>query len=215
MTEWISTKEASGRARQAYLTNDDLIEWAKRGRLRSRARSGAFSHFDLSTEIQFNNGKFGNWPNIPADFWGKISRALWGAGTFAATLEWLAEPENTPDKYEEYEHIILYDVTFNEADLALLLNGPSPLDIARQPPKERWQQQRITEQQTAAFEFIEKLRTHPPRTPPSGPIARYKSYVEWAKKKQLKPLGRTAFTKWDVRYADGWRLEGGKLAHGR
>jgi hypothetical protein len=213
MSDWISAKEASGRAREAFLTNDDLIEWARRGQLRSRAQSGAFSHFDITKEISFNNGKFGNWPDIPADFWCDISKSLWGAGTFAATVSWLAEPQNTHDKYEEHEHIILYGVTFNEVDLTQLLNGLPPLDVAVQPQKERWQQQRITEQQRAAFEFLEKLRTHPPKTPPSGPIGRHKSYVKWAKNNNLKPLGRSAFTKWAGRYADGWRLEDNKLVY--
>ena len=216
MSDWITAREAKRRARDADLTEGDLMEWARQGRLKARAKSGTFSDDDdrplrkfpeepPSDEIE--RAVLGPWPDIPKDFWEAIPyKANWGPGTFASRVEYWSEYHQSND----YVNIELYDVTFHLDNLEGLLNGNLPGAITVPPPKERWQQKQVSEQQRAAFKFLETLRTHPSKKASAGPIARYSCYINWAQNNKLKPLGRTTFTKWADRHADGWREKGGR-----
>jgi hypothetical protein len=219
VNDWISALEASNLARAAGRTEGDLIEWARLGMLQVRARSGTFSDDDPDVVREFPNeppsdeikrAVSGPWPNIPADFWEATpTKALWGPGTFASRLEYW----NDHYQSDEYESITLLGVTFLKDELNALLSGRQPKAVMGQPPKERWQQQRVSEQQKVAFEFLEKCRKHPPKDWHLGPIAQHAKYVEWAERQKDEPLGRTAFGKWAKRYADGWRVAGSKWEH--
>lgn len=219
MNDWISAMEASNLARSAGRTDGDLIEWARLGMLQVRARSGTFSYDDPHVVREFpheppldeiERAVLGPWPNIPADFWEVTpTKALWGPGTFASRLvHW-----NDHYQRDEYESITLLGITFLKDALDALLNGRQPKAVTAQPPKKRWQHQRVREEQKSAFEFLEKCRTHPPKGSPLRPIALHLAYVTWTEKGQIKPLMRTAFAKCVERHADGWRVAGSKWEH--
>ncbi len=219
MSDWIRAMEASRRVKVAGFTEEDLIEWARLGKLKSRAMSGTFSDDDPCIARQFpkeppsdelERATLGPWPNIPADFWeAPPTKALWGPGSFSSRIEYW------DDHYQgdAYEHITLLGVTFHSDELDALLNGRETKDATAQPPKKRWQQQRVSEEQKVAFEFLETCRKHPPKGWPWGPIAQHRNYVEWAEGRTDKPLARTAFKKWLERHADGWRVAGSKWEH--
>ena len=219
MNDWISAMEASNLARSAGRTEGDLIEWARLGRLQVRARSGTFSDDDPHVVREFPNeppldeierAVMGPWPNIPAEFWEATpAKALWGPGTFASRIEYWNDHYGKDD----YEYITLLGVTFHKDELDALINGREPKAATAQPPKKRWQHQRVSEQQKAAFEFLEKCRTHPPKGSPLGPTALHREYIRWAGNRQLTPLRRTAFAKCVDRHADGWRVAGSKWEH--
>lgn len=219
MSNWISAFEASRLAKDAGRTEGDLIEWARLGKLQVRARSGTFSDDDPDVVREFPNeppsdeierAVLGPWPNIPADFWEATpAKASWGPGTFASRIEYWDDY----NQRDAYEYITLLGVTFHKDELDALLNGRQPKAVMVQPPKERWQRQRVNDRQNAVVQFLETCRTHPPKGWPLGPIARHKSYVEWAERREFKALGRTAFDKWANRHADGWRVAGAKWEH--
>ena len=222
MSDWISARVASCRVRAVDLTEGDLIEWARQGKLCTRAQSGTFSSDDPGEERKFPaeppSGEIerlagGSWPNIPAEFWeATLAKALWGAGTFAASVRY----------WEEYDHdfaseyIELFNVTFSKDDLEAVLNGPPPPAARAQVPKERWQQQRVSQQQAAVFKFMEIATTRPMKGE-LGRVARHGRYCEWhadpTSKQTGKPLGRSAFTKWADRYLDGWRADGSRWVY--
>ncbi len=215
MSEWITARQASSFVNAAGLGERDLIEWARRGRLQARARSGTFSSDDPVEERYFPKepplgevelSTVGPWPDIPIDFWdGTHLKALWGAGTFAARIWYWC------DYYQKdaYEHITLFDVTFQAGNLEMLLNGSSPSVAEQQLPKERWRQQRLTPSQAAALEFMEIILTNPPKDP-LGPVKLHLKYLEWHKDPKTRragdPLKRTAFEKWANRFRNGYRV---------
>jgi hypothetical protein len=190
MSEWTSAREASRRVKDAGLTEGDLIEWARQGRLRARAVSGTFSSDDRDAKRIFpkapcsddlTRSTLGPWPDIPTDFWETMPRkALWGAGTFASSIEYWCDYNQTVAN----EYIELFDVSFCSHELDDLLNGRQPKAAAAKPPKERWKPQRATVEQKALFEFLETLRMYPLKEASSGPIARHKCYIRWAQQKK-------------------------------
>lgn len=218
MSDWTSAFEASRRVKDAGLTEDDLIEWARLGRLRARAQKGTFSSDEPDSIREFpaephsddlKRSTLGPWPDIPTEFWETTPRkAVWGPGTFASRIEYWCDYNQTVAN----EYITLLEVSFHSQELDELLSGRQPKAATAHPPKERWQQQRASVQQKALFEFLEKLRMFPLKVP-LGPIARHKYYVRLEQKKEIKPLGRSVFTKWADRHADGWRYEGSRWVH--
>jgi hypothetical protein len=218
MSDWTSAREASRRVKDAGLTGGDLIEWARQGRLRARAVSGTFSSDDPVAQCVFpeepcsddlKRSALGPWPDIPTSFWKETPhKALWGAGTFASSIEHFDENNHT---YAP-EYITLLGVTFHSHELDDLLNGRQPKAATAQPPKERWQQQRATARQRAAFEFLEKLRMFPLKVPLARK-AQWRKYVSLAEEGKPIPLGFSVFKKWQDRHADGWRYEGSRWVH--
>jgi hypothetical protein len=218
MSEWTSAREASRRVKDAGLTEGDLIEWAREGYLRARAVSGTFSSDDPVAQRVFPKAPYsddltrstlGPWPDIPTDFWETMPRkALWGAGTFASSIEYWDEYNQT----DAHDYIELFDVSFCSHELDDLLNGRQTKAAAAKPPKERWQQQRASPRQKAAFVFLEKLRMYPPKVP-LLPVARFQTYLSWAENGKTRPLGRPTFGKWAARHADGWRNVGIRWVH--
>ncbi len=219
MSNWISAFEASRLAKDAGYTERDLIDWARFGKLKARAQSGAFSDDNSCITREFpkdpptdeiERAVMGSWPDIPSGYWeAKPHDAIWGTGTFASRLKYWN------DYYQsyEYEGVELFEVTFHSDELDALLNGRQPKAAMAQPPKERWQRQRVSERQRAAFQFLEKCRTNPPKGWPLGPMARHKCYLNWAGGPKHEALGRSAFDKWANRHADGWRVAGAKWEH--
>lgn len=223
MSEWISATEASMRIKAAGLTEEDLIEWARLGKLKSRAQKGTFSDDDPCIVREFpkdppsgeiERAVSGPWPDVPSYFWDEPpSKALWGACTFAASIRYW----NDYYQLHQYEHVELFDLTFSKVDLDLLLDvRPSTVTGAR-PLKERWQLQRLTQQQADALKFIDIALTHPPKDP-LGRVAMHSEYLKWhadpKHKRTGKPLVRSTFGKWQDRYLDGWRVSDSlKLVH--
>lgn len=140
--DWISAQEAKRRAVETGFTGNDLIEWARRSQLRTRAKTGVFSS-DLSAETdsalahvrnfpavppvdELTLDTLGSWPDVPANFWAeKPTKATWGAGTFASKVYYWCDFNQA----RTYEYIELHDVTFHEVDLMQLLGAraTSPL----------------------------------------------------------------------------------------
>lgn len=134
--DWVSAHEAQCRAKDAGFTADDLLEWARQGRLRTRAKTGAFSS-DLSAEMdgalayvrdfpavppvdELTLDALGSWPDVPVNFWAeKPTKATWGAGTFASKVYYWCDF----NQERTYEYIELHDVTFHEVDLTQLLGA--------------------------------------------------------------------------------------------
>ena len=134
--DWISAQEAKRRAVEAGFTGNDLIEWARRSQLRTRAKKGIFGS-DLSAETEnaldcvrtfpaippaeeLVPDTLGPWPDVPADFWAeKPTKATWGAGTFASKVYYWCDFNQA----RMYEFIELHDVTFHEVDLTQLLGA--------------------------------------------------------------------------------------------
>lgn len=126
--DWVSSHEAARRAAKADFSQDDLMEWARQGLLRTRAKSGLFSSDDEQghwrefptepPEDEIVRATLGPWPNIPADFWsGRSIEGQWGAGTFAAhVVEW-----SDYHQAETRERIKLRGVTFHAGDLSELV----------------------------------------------------------------------------------------------
>lgn len=133
---WISAQEARRRAVEAGFTGNDLIEWARRSQLRTRAKTGVLSS-DLSAETdsaldhvrdfpavppvdELTLDALGSWPDIPVNFWAeKPTKETWGAGTFASKVYYSCDYNQA----RMYEYIELHDVTFHEVDLTQLLGA--------------------------------------------------------------------------------------------
>jgi hypothetical protein len=215
MSEWISALEASRHIKDAGLTKEDLMEWARLGKLKTRAQSGTFNLDDPPEKRVFpkeppsDEREFsvrGCWPEIPADYWAKNQvEVLWGAGTCEARVTYWTDDEQVID----VETVKLFGLTFSKVDLDTLLDvGLSTTDGAP-PPKERWQQQRVTEQQAGAVKFTCIALTHPLKDP-RGSVASHNAYLKWhadPKNRQTdEPFKPTAFKKWKNRCVDGWRV---------
>lgn len=223
MSEWISATEASKRIKAAGLTEEDLIEWARLGKLKARAQSGSFNLDDPPEKRVFpkeppsDEREFlvrGSWPEIPTDYWAESKvKVLWGAGTCKARVAHWKDNEQVMD----VETVKLFGLTFSKVDLDALLDvPPSTRNVAR-PPKERWQQQRVTERQAGAVKFIDIAFKNPLKNP-LGPVALHSAYLKWhadpKNRPKDEPLKRTAFRKWQKRYVDGWRVSDSlKLVH--
>jgi len=219
MTEWFSAREAACLVKKAGLTERDLIEWARQGRLSGRAQRGTFSGDDPIEERVFpkepplaelERSALGPWPDIPREFWGAPpSKALWGACTFEACVGFWSEYYQS----YEYERIELFDVTFNADEIEALLNGRPSTAGTIQPPKERWQKQRVSDRQRVVFEFLELVRNYPQKEP-WRPVALYDRYCEEvAKQKTGPPFVWSTFSKFAKRHNDGWRISGSRWTH--
>ena len=124
MSEWISSLTAINNLREENLIKPEqtLAQWAEAGLVRTKAQKGRFS-LDEGNERVFPDEPDGNspWPYIPTDFWWNVnqgrrgSQAHFEAGSFAAQIDY------------EYgglsEHIKLYGVEFNHADISAQLKG--------------------------------------------------------------------------------------------
>jgi hypothetical protein len=223
MSEWISAIEASRRIKAAGLSEENLIEWASQGRIRARAKSSTSSLDDPPEKRLFPKKPpsdkkelsiHGSWPDIPNHYWAERQvEVLWGAGTYEATVEyWVDYYQGT-----ERERIKLFDLTFSKVDLDTLLDVHPSKGTGARPPKERWQQQRLTQRQADALKFIDIALTHPPKDP-LGRVAMHSEYLKWhadpKNKRTGKPLVRSTFGKWQDRYLDGWRVSDSlKLVH--
>jgi hypothetical protein len=144
--EWLTSFSAIQRLRQAGAVDPigTLIRLAEAQQVRSRAARGRFS--DLGIEEIFPSepkmdpltGEIIEiWPDIPPDFWRWVNANARGtevhgeAGVFATTVVF------DPDigSYSETEHIKLFGVTFNAADLASFLEGTQKEIGDNRPPK--------------------------------------------------------------------------------
>jgi hypothetical protein len=133
---WISAFDALSRVKGAGGTEDDLLEWARIGRLRARAKSGIDSDDVTPPKLWLECVRtfpaeplvvdgitISTWPDIPKSFWADTpAKALWVAGTFANKLHYFC------DYHQEltYAYFELFDVTFNAGDLGALLPEPEP-----------------------------------------------------------------------------------------
>lgn len=131
--DWVSAHEAQCRAKDVGFTGDDLLEWARLGRLRTRAKSRVdsddvsppnlwfecvISHPEEPPADEGARVALGMWPDVPADFWAEQpAKANWGAGTFANKVHYFC------DHHQEltYAYLELFDVTFHTGDLGALL----------------------------------------------------------------------------------------------
>lgn len=227
MSQWIASRQALRLAKEAGLTNGDLLEWARLGRLRARAESGIFSSDDADLEGNRETRQFpaeppsneielltkGPWPDILADFWKEVPlKEVWGAGTFIARVTYW----DGHNQRESEEIIELLDVKFNKGDLEALLSRSAEPTSDLKTPKKTWQQQRVTPRQAAAMEFIDIIARKPPKEL-EGKSARHRMYCEWHRKQsgqqKHEALGRTDFNKCADRYDDGWRIVGSKWVH--
>lgn len=138
-SNWISARQAQRQAKNAGFTGNDLIEWAREGLLRARAKKGILSS-DLFAETEntldcvrtfpaappadkLARDTLGCWPDVPADFWAeKPTKAVWGAGTFASGVSYWCGYNQA----RMCEHIELFGVTFHADDLEALLTWPVP-----------------------------------------------------------------------------------------
>jgi hypothetical protein len=215
VSEWISAAEASKRIKAAGLAQEDLIEWASQGSLRARAQSSTSSLDDPPGKRLFPKEPpsdekdlsiHGSWPDIPSHYWAERQiEVLWGAGTYEATVEyWVDFYQHT-----ERERIKLFGLTFSKVDLDALLDVRPSTGNGAEPPKQRWQQQRVTERQAGAVKFIDIAFKNPTKGP-MGPVALHRAYLKWhadpKNNRTGEPLKRSAFGKWKERYLDGWRV---------
>jgi hypothetical protein len=220
MSEWISATEASKRIKAACLTEEDLIEWARLGKLKARAQKGTFSDDDPGIIREFpkdppsdeiKRSVAGSWPDIPADFWeAQPHKALWGAGTFAASIRYWN------DYYQsyEYEYVELFDLTFSKVDLdALLTEIMSPPVKVTQSSPITWQPKQITPKQRELVQYFETPTLYRHFVKQGlGAVDHHLKYCEWARQvpSRSKPFKRTAFDKWKKRYDEGCRIDGRK-----
>jgi hypothetical protein len=133
---WISAVDALSSVKRAGGTEDDLLEWARVGRLRARAKSGVDSN-DVSPPklwlecvqtfpaepLVVDGIMISPWPDIPTGFWAeKPTKAAWVAGTFSYKVQ------DFCDYHQEltYACFELFGVTFNAGDLGALLPEPEP-----------------------------------------------------------------------------------------
>lgn len=222
MSEWVSSREALRLAKKEGVDREDLIEWARLGRIGTRARSGQFSDDDPPEERLFpekppidgtERSTRGPWPDIPKEFWAQDpKKAAWAAGTFASrTTFW-----NDHYEAEDYVFIELRGVSFNRSELEALLKDSAEPDTRPNMPRITWRRQRVTPRQALAMKFIDWI-TRPSTKEIAGKSERYRMYCEWHKKQSgqqnLEPLGRTDFNKCADRYDDGWRIDGSKWVH--
>jgi hypothetical protein len=220
MSKWISSLQAVQRLRKADpgAPVATLGLWAEEGLLRSRATRGEFSFGEDALEYIFSDDLPTDpthperWPAIPSYFWNCVNSkngnnaAQYQTGIFATAVV----PEAEIGSGHETDHIKLYGVSFHSGDLGALLDvGPSTEALAG-PPKERWQQQRVSPEQYGAVKFIDIAMKNPLRDP-LGPVALHSAYLKWhadPKNRQTdEPLKRSAFRKWQKRYVDGWRVD--------
>ena len=220
MSEWISAGEASRRIKDAGFTEEDLIEWARLGKLRARAQRGTFSDDDPCIIREFpkdppsdeiERAVSGPWPDIPANFWdGTPSKVLWGACTIATNMRYWSDYHQS----YMYEHVELFDLAFSKVNLdALLTEIMSPPVKTSQSSPISWQQKQITQRQRELFCYFEKPELYGHFDKKGlGPVDHHLKYCEWLEKvsSRNKPLERTAFTKWKKRYDEGCRIDGRK-----
>lgn len=211
MNDWISARKALSLVSAVGLTGEDLIEWARQGSLRTRAKSGTFSSDDPCDERIFPTEPpkealqtLGPWPDIPTDLWdGENVKVLWGAATCEATVSYW------DDYYQKFlhEHIKLKRLTFNQIDIEKLLNGSAQSEAKPQAQQQQWQKRLIELHQSVAFEFLDWASTQS-WYGSLGPVELHRQYVAWHSKnnRKVKRLGRTAFEKWATRYREGWRV---------
>lgn len=215
MREWVSAREALRLAKTKGVDQEDLLEWARLGRLGARARSAFFSDDDPSEERVFldsppidetEQSTRGPWPDIPTDFWAQgPKKAAWAAGTFASRLRYWSDYHGA----EDYVFIELRGVSFNSSELEALLEERSEPVGGEQLPRKRWQKKRVTPRQALAVKFIETITRNPPKDL-TGKSDRYRKYCDWHEKQNLpqkgSALGRTSFNECASRYDDGWRV---------
>jgi hypothetical protein len=217
MSGWISAKEASKRIKDAGLTEGDLIEWARLGKLSTRAESGTFSSDEPPEKRIFPNGPpsneaelfvAGSWPDIFSGFWQETPiKALWGPGTFKGRVNFWNDHYQSND----CEIIELFGVKFNKCDLEALLSGSTEPTTSSNMPQKRWQKKRVTPRQAAAMRFMDIITRTPPKDL-EGKSDRHRRYCVWHEKEfasqENKALGRTDFNECASRYEDGWRVSG-------
>lgn len=228
MSDWISARKASKRMTDAGLTEGDLIEWARLGKLRARAESGIFSSDDagpdgfretrrfLSTPPSSEIGlsTLGPWPDILADFWKEAPiKQSWGPGTFKARITYWEDHYQRND----CEIIELFGVMFNKEDLETLLKEPPASPESAQEPTLNWQKKGVTQRQASAMKFLETMEKYPPKQP-LGASELYREYLRWhadpKNKQHEQPLVRSAFRTCADRFHDGWRVAAKRWVHG-
>lgn len=139
--DWVSAHEAQCRAKDAGFTADDLLEWARQGRLRTRAKSRVDSddvsppnlwlecvitHPEEPPADEGARHALGQWPDVPADFWAEQpAKANWGAGTFANKVHYFSKHHQELT----YSFIELFDVTFHTGDLGALLTATMHIPV--------------------------------------------------------------------------------------
>lgn len=223
MSEWISSLQALLRLRNAGWNDPEITlgVWAEEGALKSRATRGIFTAGADILECVFLDDpptdpdqlyRSPHWQTIPSDFWSWFNvnqdnkSAHYQTGIFATFVV----PEAEIGSGHETDHIKLYGVSFHLDQLNALLDVRPSTETAAGPPKERWQQQRVSPEQYGAVKFIDIAMKNPLKDP-LGPIALHSAYLKWhadPKNRQTdEPLKRSAFRKWQKRYVDGWRVD--------
>lgn len=171
-TNWISSKEAVLRARQAGWCEGDLAQWAEDGRLRSRAARGRFSDDEdgierqltlpsdpeeLQHELASRSASGSPWPDIPCDFWhwfnnySQSHEAHWGAGVFSTKVHF----ETQVGPHGGSQHIRLFDVSFCAEDLAKLLGAMIGSQLrGTLPPSAKPAHRKVEDQAHRAAEII-------------------------------------------------------------
>lgn len=131
---WMSASEAQFRAHCAGISTDDLIEWARRDKLRVRAK-GRIDSEDVSLPAllvdclithpkeppadEDTRDALGPWPDVPAFYWNEpLFKAEWLTGTFLVKVSYFC------DFYQEptYSSVELRGVTFHAGDFLALIS---------------------------------------------------------------------------------------------
>jgi hypothetical protein len=227
MSKWISSWQAVRRLRKADpgASEATLGFWAEEGLLRSRATRGDFSSGgDITGRVCWDDtpadaDQDDRWPAIPSYFWNWVNAkngneaGAYITGIFATYVVPEAERGNGPDS----DYIKLYGVSFHLDDLDALLDVRPLTATGARPPQQRWQKQRLTQQQADALKFFDIAITNPTNDP-LGSAALHRAYLKWhadpKNKRTGEPFKRSAFGKWQNRYVDGWRVNDSlKLVH--